>query len=92
MQIVSSGSSLSITESLSTQSSSGGLQSRQAKEAVETINQSEILGYDRVLKYTRDFKSNMDVIDVLNRTTGEKITQIPSELAISLAEALQIRK
>ncbi|HTU47622.1 MAG TPA: flagellar protein FlaG [Bryobacteraceae bacterium] len=59
------------------------------QNAVNAINESELLGFDRELRFSRDPQSRLGVVEVLNRSTGEVIVQIPSESIIDFAQNLQ---
>ena len=59
------------------------------RDAVNAVNQSELLGFDRELRFARDPMTKLPIIQVLNRGTGEIIVQIPSEFILGLAEMLQ---
>lgn len=58
------------------------------RDAVNAINQSELLGFDRELKFSTDQLSRVGIVQVLSRSTGEVILQIPSELILDLAQNL----
>ena len=59
------------------------------REAVTLINESELLGFDRELRFSTDPQSRLGIVQVLNRSTGEVIVQLPSEFALNLAENLR---
>ena len=59
------------------------------RDAVSAVNQSELLGFDRELRFLRDPMTKLPIVQVLNRGTGEIIVQIPSEFILGLAEMLQ---
>ena len=62
---------------------------RAVRDAVSIINESELLGFDRELRFSTDPLSKLAVLQVLERTTGNVILQIPSELILELAQSLQ---
>lgn len=59
------------------------------QDAIAVINQSELLGFDRELRFSTDPQSKLGVVQVLNRSSGEVIVQIPSELILNFAQNLQ---
>jgi uncharacterized FlaG/YvyC family protein len=59
------------------------------QNAMNAINESELLGFDRELRFSRDPQSKLGVVEVLQRSTGEVIVQIPSEFILNFAENLQ---
>jgi uncharacterized FlaG/YvyC family protein len=59
------------------------------RDAVNAVNQSELLGFDRELRFARDPMTKLPIVQILNRGTGEVIVQIPSEFILGLAEMLQ---
>jgi uncharacterized FlaG/YvyC family protein len=61
------------------------------RDAVNAVNQSELLGFDRELRFSTDPLTRLPIIDVLNRGTGEIIVQMPSEFILGLAQILQNR-
>lgn len=61
------------------------------RDAVDAVNQSELLGFDRELRFSKDPQTRLPIVQVVNRGTGEVIVQIPSEFLLGLAEMLQNR-
>jgi uncharacterized FlaG/YvyC family protein len=59
------------------------------QNAIQAINESELLGFDRELRFSRDPQSKLRVVDVVNRLTGEVILQLPSEFVLNFARNLQ---
>lgn len=59
------------------------------RDAITAINQLQLLGVDRELKFSLDPLSKVSVVQVLSRSTGEVIAQIPSELVLELAQNLR---
>jgi uncharacterized FlaG/YvyC family protein len=59
------------------------------RDAVNVVNQSELLGFDRELRFSKDPQTRLPIVQVVNRGTGEVIVQIPSEFILGLAEMLQ---
>lgn len=90
MQIDGGYANLSVLQAFAppqvTQNANGGAALR---EAIAIVNQSELLGFDRELRFSRDPQSRLGVVQVLNRSTGEVIVQIPSEFVLNLAQQLQ---
>ena len=62
---------------------------RATQAAIQTVNGSNLLGSDRELQFSKDSRSNLDVVKVLDRSSGEVVAQIPSQTVLNLAEALQ---
>lgn len=58
------------------------------QNAVNAINQSELLGFDRELRFSSDPRSRLGVVEVLSRSTGEVIVQLPFQLILGLAQNL----
>ena len=59
------------------------------RDAIDAINVSELLGFDRELRFSRDSQSGLGVVQVLDRSTGSVILQLPSEFILNLAQNLQ---
>jgi uncharacterized FlaG/YvyC family protein len=59
------------------------------RDAISVINQSELLGFDRELRFSRDPESRLGIVQVLSRSTGQVIVQLPSEFILNLAQNLQ---
>jgi uncharacterized FlaG/YvyC family protein len=57
---------------------------RQVVKAVQLVNQSGLLGEDRVLEYRRDQKTGQIVVQTVNRTNGDVLDQIPLEVLLRL--------
>jgi uncharacterized FlaG/YvyC family protein len=64
---------------------------RQLVAAVQSLNQSELLGQDRELAYRRDPRSGRLVAQIVRKDTGEVIDQIPPEALLELGESLAQR-
>jgi len=62
------------------------IQTSAIQGAVNAINESELLGFDRELRFSTDPQSKLGVVEVLERSTGQVIVQIPSEFVLNLAE------
>jgi uncharacterized FlaG/YvyC family protein len=61
------------------------------RNAVRAINESELLGFDRELRFSTDPLSKLGYVQVVERSSGEVIAQIPSQFTLNLAENLQKR-
>ena len=59
------------------------------QNAVNAINESELLGFDRELRFSSDPRSRSGVVEVLDRSTGNVIVQLPSPFILNLAQILQ---
>jgi len=64
-------------------------QNRQVVQAVKALNKSEMFGSDNGLEFQRDPESKRWVVKVVNRTTGDVVSQIPPEYVLRLAEDLK---
>lgn len=64
-------------------------QNRQVVQAVKALNKSEMFGEETGLDFQRDPDTKRLVVKVVNRTTGEVISQIPPEYILRLAEELK---
>jgi len=64
-------------------------QKRQVVQAVKALNQSEMLSEDNGLEFQKDPESNRWVVKVVNKTTGDVISQVPAEYVLRLADALK---
>jgi uncharacterized FlaG/YvyC family protein len=61
-------------------------ENRQIVVAVKALNESGMLGENRELAFVRDPRTQRPVIQVVDRTTREVISQIPPEYVLRLAE------
>ena len=59
------------------------------QNAIQTINYSNLLGFDRELRFSKDSRSNLSVVDVVDRASGQVVVQIPSQIVLDLADSLQ---
>jgi uncharacterized FlaG/YvyC family protein len=59
------------------------------QNAINAINESELLGFDRELRFSSDPRSRFGVVEVLDRSTGDVIVQLPSQFILNLAQNLQ---
>ena len=66
-----------------------GAQNRQVVQAVKALNKSEMFGSDNDLEFQKDPESKRWVVKVINRATGDVISQIPPEYVLRLAEDLK---
>jgi uncharacterized FlaG/YvyC family protein len=70
-------------------SADNALQNRQVVQAVKALNKSEMFGDDNNLEFGRDPDTKRLVVKVVNRTTGDVISQIPPEYVLRLAANLK---
>jgi uncharacterized FlaG/YvyC family protein len=61
---------------------------REVVTAVQYLNKSELMA-DRQLKYQRDPKTGHVVVQILDRTSGEVVDQIPPETIVRMMHDLQ---
>jgi flagellar protein FlaG len=64
-------------------------QNRQVVQAVKALNKSEMFGSDNGLEFEKDPESKRWVVKVVNRTTGDVVSQIPPEYVLRLADTLK---
>jgi uncharacterized FlaG/YvyC family protein len=64
-------------------------QNRQVVQAVKALNKSEMFGEDNNLEFERDPESKRMVVKVVNRTTGDVVSQIPPEYVLRLSESFK---
>ncbi len=62
---------------------------RQVVQAVKALNKSEMFGEDNGLEFQRDPSSKRWVVKVVNRTTGDVVSQVPAEYVLRLADDLR---
>ena len=67
-------------------------QNRQVIQAVKALNQTEMFGEDNGLEFQRDPDSKRWVVKVVNRNTGDVISQIPPEYVLRLAQNLKQKR
>jgi uncharacterized FlaG/YvyC family protein len=58
-------------------------------QAVKALNKTEMFGSDNGLEFQRDPESKRWVVKVVNRTTGDVVSQIPPEYVLRLADDLK---
>ena len=61
-------------------------QNRQVIQAVKALNGTEMFGQDNELMFVPDRQTQRMVVRVVNRKTGEVLSQIPPEYVLRLAE------
>jgi flagellar protein FlaG len=64
-------------------------QNRQVVQAVKALNRSEMFGEQNNLEFRRDPDTRRMVVKVVNRNTGEVVSQIPPEYVLRLSESLK---
>jgi uncharacterized FlaG/YvyC family protein len=90
VQIRSNYAYLNSLQALAPPAASPNSNNKQAvREAVNTINESELLGVDRELRFSTDPASKLGFVQVVDRNTGDVIVQIPSQFILDLAQMLQ---
>jgi uncharacterized FlaG/YvyC family protein len=62
---------------------------REVVQAVKAVNQSDLLGDRNQLTFAQDPRTHRLVVKLVNRNTGEVVSQIPSEIVIGLAAELK---
>jgi hypothetical protein len=61
------------------------------REINQSINQSELFGYDRELMLSRDPSTRQNVVKIISKSTGETIAQLPAEVVLQMQAYLQQR-
>ena len=64
-------------------------QNRQVVQAVKALNKSEMFGQENGLEFQKDPDSKRWVVKVVNKTTGDVISQVPAEYLVRLADDLE---
>lgn len=64
-------------------------QNRQVVQAVKALNKSEMFGEENGLVFQRDPDTRRLVVKVVNRSTGDVVSQVPAEYVLRLAEDLK---
>ena len=62
---------------------------REVVQAVKAVNQSDLLGDHNQLTFQQDPRTHRVVVKLVNRNTGEVVSQIPSEYVIGVAAELK---
>ena len=62
---------------------------REVIQAVKAVNQSDLLGQQNQLTFQQDPRTQRVVVRLVNRNTGEVVSQIPSEYVIGVAADLK---
>lgn len=61
-------------------------QQRALLQAATVVNNSQILGSDNEITFKVDRKANQVVVRIVNRQTGDLVSQIPEEYLLRMAE------
>ncbi|MGA2268959.1 MAG: flagellar protein FlaG [Bryobacteraceae bacterium] len=64
-------------------------ENREVVQAVKALNGTQMFGQDNELMFQRDSLTRRMVIRVVNRQTGEVLSQVPPEYVLRLAEDLK---
>ena len=62
---------------------------REVVRAVKAINGAEMFGPENELRFRKDPETNRLVVRVINRKTGEVLSQVPEEYVLRLSEDLK---
>jgi uncharacterized FlaG/YvyC family protein len=62
---------------------------REVVQAVKTINGTEMFGPENELRFQKDPETHRLVVRVVNRRSGEVLSQVPEEYVLRLAEDLK---
>jgi flagellar protein FlaG len=64
-------------------------QNRQVVQAVKALNKSEMFGSENGLEFEKDPATKRLVVKVVNKNTGDVVSQVPPEYVLALAEDLK---
>lgn len=64
-------------------------QNREVVQAVKAVNKSEMFGQDEELNYQMDSSTKHLVVQIINRSTKEVISQVPPEYVLRMAQDLK---
>lgn len=67
-------------------------QNRQVVQAVKALNKSELFGVENGLEFEKDPDTKRMIVKIVNRETGEVVSQIPPEYVLRLAESLSTKQ
>lgn len=65
-------------------------ENRQVVQAVKAVNGAEMFGSENEMRFQQDPKTKRMVVRVVNRTTLEVVSQVPSEYVLQLAQNLRL--
>jgi flagellar protein FlaG len=64
-------------------------ENREVVRAIKALNGAEMFGDENQLRFQRDAETQRMIIRIVNRRTGEVVSQIPPEYVLRLAEDLK---
>jgi uncharacterized FlaG/YvyC family protein len=67
-------------------------QNREVVRAVKALNAAEMFGDENQLTFRRDPETQRMVVQVINRKSGETVSQIPPEYVLRLAQDLKTKR
>ena len=67
-------------------------ENREMIQAVKAVNETDLLGPENELMFQRDRYTQRMVIRVVNRQTGDVVSQLPPEYVLRLAEEYRRRQ
>jgi uncharacterized FlaG/YvyC family protein len=67
-------------------------QNRDVIQAVKALNGAEMFGENNQLQFQKDPQTHRMVVRIVDRKTGEVVSQIPPEYALELAADLKQQK
>jgi uncharacterized FlaG/YvyC family protein len=65
------------------------VENREVVQAVKALNGTEMFGQDNQLRFQKDPQTKRMVVQVVNKNTGEVISQVPAEYVLRLAQDLK---
>lgn len=57
-------------------------------DAIRAIHEANLLGYDRELIFRMDPATRREILQIVDRETGEVLLQLPPEHVLQIAETL----
>ena len=74
---------------VNTTAAQSAVEKREVIQAVKAVNASEMLGEDNELVFQRDRDTQRMVIRLVDRKTGDVISQLPPEYVLRMAESMR---
>ena len=65
------------------------VEKREVIQAIRAVNASEMLGEDNELVFQRDRNTQRMVIRLIDRKTGEVVSQLPPEYVLRMADSVR---
>ena len=68
------------------------IENRALVQAVKAVNSAELLGQDKEIVFEMDRRTRKMITRVVDRATGEVVSQLPTEHVLRLAEELMAKR